>query len=60
MKPPITIAAPSRPESKAPPSDAEQRRRALEQLRRNLKSAVKQVDNLLEMDARREREDQAA
>ena len=23
MKPPITIAAPSRPESKAPPSDAE-------------------------------------
>lgn len=35
--------------------DAERRRRALEQLRRNLLSAVKQVENLQELDARSER-----
>jgi hypothetical protein len=56
----ITVAAPKPPEQPAPPTDAERRKRALEQLRRNLLSAAKQVDHLLEMDARREREDQAA
>jgi len=35
--------------------DAERRKRALEQLRRNLKSALKQTEDLLEMDGRHER-----
>lgn len=37
--------------------EAERRRKALEQLRRNLKSAVKQVEDLLQIE---ERKDKAA
>jgi hypothetical protein len=38
---------------RAPCDDAERRRKALEQLRRNLKSAVKQVEELLSIEERK-------
>lgn len=56
----ITVAAPKPPERQPAPTDAERRKRALEQLRRNLKSAVKQVEDIMELDARRDPEDRAA
>jgi hypothetical protein len=39
-----------------PCEDAERRRKALEQLRRNLKSAVKQVEELLAIEERKDRQ----
>lgn len=39
-----------------PNPDAERRRKALEQLRRNLKSAVKQVEELLAIEERKDRQ----
>lgn len=57
MTQPPKVPQPLRAEQQ---DDAERRRRALEQLRRNLLSAVKQVENLQELDARRDREQQAA
>lgn len=56
----ITVAAPKPPERQPAPTDAERMRRALEQLRRNLLSAAKQVETIQEMHARREMEDRAA
>ena len=47
----------SPPQSIRPPcDDAERRRKALEQLRRNLKSAVKQVEELLSIEERKDRQ----
>lgn len=46
---------PIRPDDSATCPDAERRKRALEQLRRNLKSALKQTEDLLEMDCQQER-----
>lgn len=46
----------NKPQPIRPPcDDAERRRKALEQLRRNLKSAVKQVEELIEIEDRKER-----
>ena len=39
-----------------PCNDAERRRKALEQLRRNLKSAVKQVEDLIAIEERKDRQ----
>ena len=46
---------PPRP-MQSPCDDAERRRKALEQLRRNLKSCVKQVEELLAIEERKDRQ----